>query len=562
MKGLAPLIGIIFIIALVIKYWWIVLIAAILIGVGYLIVNRTAPPKTATKVPANKPRSPEPQPGVRITVSGPQTTRPVSDPAPRRAAVPVSPLRNALLTRQPTPNPASNNTFTAIDLETTGLDADIDRIVEVGLVKFTGDGTVLDEFSTLVEARDVHRIDDEDLVGAPDISQVLPEVLAFISGTVLVAHNLEFEERFLAAAARRARIPLSDGVALCTLRTCRRQLDGRALSLTAMYKFSLTAMYKTATGEWAENRHTALGDARAIRDVLLWLLRQCPSPLYLTEPPPKAVGALNFDTCPISCRPVALTRASVAELLASLPQSPTPRKGNPAAIARYRSLLDNSVEDGRLTFEEATSLTKQARLTQLTGAQLRTLHEDAWATAFHEDAESEWSDLTPVRRREMYLLADALGLDELAAKIQAAIDSCAEPAPPPESRYLRGTRIGIVGNTAELAKLRTRAETYGAKVAVRITNTVAWLATVTPDAVDARHKAAREIGIPILDPAAATKRLNEDIRDAELKAFERQRIIDEHAERRRQRLAEADAYWRPSWRALELDHDPKPDFDY
>jgi hypothetical protein len=61
----------------------------------------------------------------------------------------------------------------------------------------------------------------------------------------------------------------------------------------------------------------------------------------------------------------------------------------------------------------------------------------------------------------MYLLADALGLSELADKIHAVIESCAEPAPPPESRYLRGTRIGIIGNTTELAQLRTRAETYG-----------------------------------------------------------------------------------------------------
>ena len=321
-------------------------------------------------------------------------------------------------------------------------------------------------------------------------------------------------------------------------------------------------MYKTATGEWAVNKHTALGDARSLREIFLWLLRQCPSPLYLTEPSPKAAGALTLDTCPISCRPVPLTRASVAELLASFPQSPTPRRGNPAAIARYQLLLGDCVVDGRLTFDEATSLTKQARLTQLTGTQLRKLHEDAWATAFHEEAESEWSHLSPARRREMYLLADALGLSELADKIQVVIDSCAEPAPPPESGYLRGTRIGIVGNTAELAELRTRAETYGAKVAVRITNTVEWFATVTPDAVDAHHKAAREIGIPILDPASAMKRLNEDIRDAELKAFERQRVVDEQAERRRQRLAEADAYWRPSWRTLELDHDPEPDFDY
>jgi DNA polymerase III epsilon subunit family exonuclease len=296
MKALAPLIGIIFLIALAIKDWWIVLIAAV-VGAAYLISKTAKPPKAAQNTPAGKAPARAPAP-----VSPPRRAPTAVSPPRRAAAVPVSPLRPALLTRRPTPNPAPNNTFTAIDFETTGLDADTDGIVEVGLVKFTGDGTVLDEFSTLVntpgssrEARDIHHIDDKDLIGAPSISQVLPEVLAFISGAILVGHNLDFEEKFLAAAARRVRIPLSAGVALCTLRTCRRQLEGRA--------FSLTAMYKTATDESAENKHTALGDARSIRVALLWLLRQSPSPLYLTEPPPKAAGAITLDTCLISCRP-------------------------------------------------------------------------------------------------------------------------------------------------------------------------------------------------------------------------------------------------------------------
>jgi hypothetical protein len=154
MTALALLTGAIFLIAQVFEYWWIVLIAAIVIGVAYLIAK---------------------------AVSAPHLKRPVPAPSPRRATIPVSPLRHALLTRRPTPNPAVNNTFTAIDLETTGLDADIDRIVEVGLVKFTGDGTVLDEFSTLVnspgssrEARDIHHIDDKDLAGLRPIPTGMP----------------------------------------------------------------------------------------------------------------------------------------------------------------------------------------------------------------------------------------------------------------------------------------------------------------------------------------------------------------------------------------------------
>ena len=117
-----------------------------------------------------------------------------------------------------------------------------------------------------------------------------------------------------------------------------------------------------------------------------------------------------------------------------------------------------------------------ARLTQLTGTQLHQLHQDAWNATFSDEHDTDWSQLTPLRRREMYLLADGLGLSKLAEKVRAVIEACAEPEPPPESRYLRGSRVGICGNTSELVQLRTRAEAYGAKVAVRITKTVQWLA--------------------------------------------------------------------------------------
>lgn len=103
----------------------------------------------------------------------------------------------------------------------------------------------------------------------------------------------------------------------------------------------------------------------------------------------------------------------------------------------------------------------------------------------------------------------------------AVIRSLAEPEPPPEARYLRGLRIGIATGDAALLALRERAEWYGAKIAVNITKTVEWLATVTPDATDSRHNSARKLGIPILTPRDARERLDESIRQAEFKAFER-----------------------------------------
>lgn len=480
-----------------------------------------------------------------------------ADVAERCPSLSVKPRRRhpgipcTRLTSSITPYPAARATFTVIDLETTGLNPETDRIVEIGLVKFSADGRTIDEFATLVnnpgssrEAIGVHRILDSDLVGAPRIEDVLHEAFSFISGTVLVAHNFAFEEGFLSAAAWRAGIPPPDVVGLCTLETCRRHLDGRA--------FDLPAMYKTATGEWAHGRHTALGDARAAKEVLLWLLREAPSPLHFTQAPRDAAPSPVLDTCQISCRPVPLASASMAELLASFPQSTRTRRGDPRAIQAYRRLLDESVHDGRLTMREASDLTRLAMATGVTGTRLRQIHRQAWDAAFADEKDGPWATLTARRRREMYLLADALGLTDLASQVNSIIAACSEPEPPPEARYLRGLRVAIIGEDPEIVALRERAESYGAKLAVDVTKTVQWLATTTPEASDSRHSSARELGIPILDPEQASARLDEAIREAELKASERQRELDEFAAMHRQREIEADAYRRPVWRKSEL----------
>lgn len=500
MNTAVPIIGGLIVLGLLIKYWWVALIIAIVAGIATWIVKVNQ----RRSKPATRPVTPRPTPQQqKVTASRIHTASPVltAKPAPGQPAKPpaTQAILCALLTRQPTNYPAADTVYTAVDIETTGLDPSTCRIVEIGLVKFTRDGTVLDEFTTLInnpgsprEARDVHGIADTDLRGAPDTADVLPEVFAFIAGTVLVAHNLEFEAGFLTAAARRARLPIPALAGVCTLKTSRRQLDGRA--------YSLTVMYKTATGEFPVNKHTALGDARSLREVLLWLLRNAPSPLYLTERPPSTGPASDYE-CQISCRPVPLTGASVAELLTSFPQSPLARKGAPEEIEAYLALLAESVEDGLLTYEEAQALTGQARRTRLTGTQLWDLHRQAWEATFADEKDADWTALAPVRRREMYLLADALGLSNLAGQIKDAIDACAEPDPPAQARYLRGLRIGIVGTEREIIQLRTRAEENGAKLAVNITKTVVWMATTTPDAADAKHNSARKFGVPMLTPA-------------------------------------------------------------
>jgi hypothetical protein len=109
--------------------------------------TRTVTPPAPPAPPAPKHRQVTPPPPVPARepsrIAAVRTRRPAPPPTPNAGFV------RANLTRKPTPYPASAATFTAIDLETAGLDAVTDRIVEIGLVKFTADGTIIDEFATL-----------------------------------------------------------------------------------------------------------------------------------------------------------------------------------------------------------------------------------------------------------------------------------------------------------------------------------------------------------------------------------------------------------------------------
>ncbi len=104
--------------------------------------------------------------------------------------------------------------FTAFDTETTGFSRSNDRLVEIGAVKFRGDGTVLAATNWLVNpqrnipynATRVHHITDEMTAQAPLFEKVWPEFEAFCQGTVLLAHNAPFDVGFLAAELERAGI--------------------------------------------------------------------------------------------------------------------------------------------------------------------------------------------------------------------------------------------------------------------------------------------------------------------------------------------------------------------
>lgn len=100
------------------------------------------------------------------------------------------------------------DSYVCIDLETTGLNPKTDRIIEIGAVKvengwrterfssFVNPGRMLAEHITKLTG-----ITDGQLRDAPDIAEILPEVMAFLGDAVLLGHSVLFDYSFIKKAA-------------------------------------------------------------------------------------------------------------------------------------------------------------------------------------------------------------------------------------------------------------------------------------------------------------------------------------------------------------------------
>ena len=115
--------------------------------------------------------------------------------------------------------------YVAFDLETTGLYARRDKIIEIGAVRMRG-GKEVARYQTFVDpgerlekrTTDLTGITDEMLRGAPTIEKALPEFLEFVGGSVLVAHNADFDTTFIRWACKRQGIPYTlTSVDTCTI---------------------------------------------------------------------------------------------------------------------------------------------------------------------------------------------------------------------------------------------------------------------------------------------------------------------------------------------------------
>jgi len=173
-------------------------------------------------------------------------------------------------TRNQTPSPKKYKpsmelveNYVVLDFETTGLRAGSDKIIQIGAVKYIGHNRE-DTMYLLINPEQyisptitrITGIKNEDVQDAPTIDEVAHDLIEFIEGLPLVAHNAPFDMGFLYALDKITPIP--EYTVIDTVKLAR-----KVIRETPNHKLGTLAQYL----QLEHNAHDALGDCLVTAEI-------------------------------------------------------------------------------------------------------------------------------------------------------------------------------------------------------------------------------------------------------------------------------------------------------
>lgn len=160
-----------------------------------------------------------------------------------------------------------DDTLIVFDIETTGLKAGRDQIIEIGAVKIRN-REIIDTFSSFInplisippKITKLTGITDEMVRNAPTIQTVFPQFMEFAEDGVLIAHNAAFDVGFLRMEGNRVDYPIHNPV-LDTLELVRSLFPS-----LKNHKLNTVADHLSVS---LENHHRAVDDAAATAQIFM-----------------------------------------------------------------------------------------------------------------------------------------------------------------------------------------------------------------------------------------------------------------------------------------------------
>ncbi|QEO10897.1 DNA polymerase III subunit epsilon [Protaetiibacter larvae] len=403
--------------------------------------------------------------------------------------------------------------FAVIDVETTGLSARGDRVIELAVVHVDPMGVETGRWETLLNpGRDlgpqrIHGIRAADVLGAPGFADIAVRLIGLLDGRVPVAHNAAFDSRFLFAEFERAGIGVwSRPEFLCTMRLARTFLPGAGRSLgdcCAAYDIPL------------DGAHRAIADAVATSRLLAAYLTDARRDPEIAGPFTGLVGGrwpaavTGGRPIPWKPRPLAVAPTTVSAFLGGLASRMPPVEAGPAESEEYLALLDRALLDRVLSAHEAAELLACAERLGLDRGAVEGLHLDYFSAL----TRVAWADgiLTEQEVDELLAVAELLALP--TAAIERALDPhraariVLEPrAVTMPSRSFALAPGDVVVLTGEMSRARISWETEltaaGLVVGAAVTKATRLLVAADPDSASGKARKARDYGIPIVNEAA------------------------------------------------------------
>jgi DNA polymerase-3 subunit epsilon len=157
--------------------------------------------------------------------------------------------------------------YSVLDVETTGLSASTNNIIEIGIIKVQNN-VIIDQYSSFINPgrtipmyiTNITGLTDDDVYDAPFFEDVAYDISEFLNDSIVVGHNLQFDMSFIKRELRLAGVEDFKPLQVCTLKIARRlfpQLKSRSLGNLAHY-FNIKPI----------DSHRATGDAETTALIL------------------------------------------------------------------------------------------------------------------------------------------------------------------------------------------------------------------------------------------------------------------------------------------------------
>jgi DNA polymerase-3 subunit epsilon len=305
--------------------------------------------------------------------------------------------------------------FAVLDVETTGFSPNRgDRIVEIAIVHVNAHGEIEGAWDSLVDPqRDVgptriHGIEARHVLDAPRFIDLGTRILNLLANRVLVAHNLEFDTRFLLAElsgvddslmlSGPGRVSFSS---ICTMRLASEFFPQSARSLDACCE---------SAGIERALKHRALDDARDTAHLLAHYWGRSSTDTYWQQQF-DAAGHWEFDqSAAADWYPRESATAPRRHFVERISTTAAPIHASGRELD-YLGILDRALLDGHLSRAEEEELVEIASSLGLPRQAVEHLHR----SYLHRMVASAWADgvLTNAEVQELETLASALGVTDV-----------------------------------------------------------------------------------------------------------------------------------------------------